>query len=238
MMSCYRKTRLILDKEGWIIAALVGQPDDPKWRDVVGDAAEVMQEVQRLGADMDLFTDKNLHHRQGEFLVIPVGVSFGGGQTVSSPHRFHEAFLLKIFTLQVPGNLVHTKAMRRLIQRLLLSHSIQCIMGFQSSMSSSACTFTQLDLVQTLKVLFGQHPHLEHIFSNSMFPAVSFNCGPRTVSLDHTDHGNLSHGLCALTALGAYDHTRGGHLILFGLKLAIQFPVGSTALIPSGCMDR
>ena len=48
----------------------------------------------------------------------------------------------------------------------------------------------------------------------------------------------MSHGLCALTALGAYDHTLGGHLILFGLKLAVQFPVGSTVLIPSGCMDH
>jgi len=60
----------------------VGQPDDPKWIDVVGDAAEVMQEVQRLGIDMELFADKNLHHRRGEFVAIPVGVSFGGGQTV------------------------------------------------------------------------------------------------------------------------------------------------------------
>ena len=56
--------------------------------------------------------------------------------------------------------------------------------------------------------------------------------------MDHTDFNNLSHGLCALTALGAYDHTLGGHLILFGLKLAVQFPVGSTVLIPSGCMDH
>jgi hypothetical protein len=93
-------------------------------------------------------------------------------------------------------------------------------------------------LAQTLRELFGKYPHLTHNFSNSIFPAASFNCGPRTVSLDHTDFNNLSHGLCALTALGAYDHTLGGHLILFGLKLAIQFPAGSTALIPSGCMDH
>ena len=93
-------------------------------------------------------------------------------------------------------------------------------------------------LAQTLKELFDKHPHLTHNFSNSIFPAASFNCGPRLVSLDHTDFNNLSHGLCALTALGAYDHTLGGHLILFGLKLAVQFPVGSTVLIPSGCMDH
>jgi hypothetical protein len=93
-------------------------------------------------------------------------------------------------------------------------------------------------LAQNLSELFERYPHLTHNFPNSIFPAASFNCGPRTVSLDHTDFNNLSHGLCALTALGDYDHTVGGHLILFGLKLAIQFPVGSTALIPSGCVSH
>lgn len=93
-------------------------------------------------------------------------------------------------------------------------------------------------IAQILHALFNKHDHLEHNFSNSIFPAASFNCGPQTVALDHTDFNNLSHGLCALTALGKYDHTLGGHLILFGVKLLIQFPVGSTALIPSGCMGH
>jgi len=91
---------------------------------------------------------------------------------------------------------------------------------------------------KTLHALFTQHAHLEHNFTNSIFPAASFNCGPQTVSLEHTDYNNLSHGLCALTALGQYDHTLGGHLILFGLKLLVQFPAGSTALIPSGCVGH
>jgi len=93
-------------------------------------------------------------------------------------------------------------------------------------------------LAKTLQKLFEHYPFLTHNFTNSVFPAASFNCGPRTVSLDHVDFNNLSHGLCALTALGAYDHTLGGHLILFGLKLAVQFPVGSTVLIPSGCIEH
>lgn len=39
-----------------------------------------------------------------------------------------------------------------------------------------------------------------------------------------------------MTALGSYDHALGGHLILFDFKLVVQFPVGSTALIPSACV--
>ena len=90
-MVCCSKTRLILDKEDRIIAVLAGQPDDPLWKDMVNSAAEVMQEAERLGADLDLFTEENLHHRRGEFLALPSGVSFGGGQTVRGP-RFPTSY--------------------------------------------------------------------------------------------------------------------------------------------------
>ena len=76
------KTRLILDKKERIVAVLVGQPDDPLWGGTIDAAAGVMQEVERCSAGMELFTAKTQHHRRGEFLAIPAGVSFGGGQTV------------------------------------------------------------------------------------------------------------------------------------------------------------
>lgn len=41
-----------------------------------------------------------------------------------------------------------------------------------------------------------------------------------------------------MTALGSYDYTKGGHLALLSLKRVIQFPPGSTILIPSGCLDH
>ena len=82
LMARCSKTRLILDKEDRIIAALVGQPDDPQWRETVDAAAGVLQEVEELGSSTNLFTEDSHHHRRGEFLAVPAGVSFGGGQTV------------------------------------------------------------------------------------------------------------------------------------------------------------
>ena len=73
-----------MDQEKRIIAALVGQPDDLEWSKVIDAAAAVMQEVQQLGTGERLFSEKHWDHRRGEFLAIPVGVSFGGGQTVST----------------------------------------------------------------------------------------------------------------------------------------------------------
>ena len=49
----------------------------------------------------------------------------------------------------------------------------------------------------------------------------------------HTDTGNKANGLCAITALGQFDPKRGGHLVLGQLGLVIEFPPGSTILIPS-----
>ncbi|KAG6914404.1 hypothetical protein DXG01_000548 [Tephrocybe rancida] len=66
----------------------------------------------------------------------------------------------------------------------------------------------------------------------------TFNCGPTTCTFRHVDFNNLPFGLCAITALGNFDPTRGGHLILYGLKLIIEFPPGSTVLIPSGAVEH
>ncbi len=54
----------------------------------------------------------------------------------------------------------------------------------------------------------------------------------------HLDFANLPFGFCAITALGDYDPTKGGHLILWECKLVIEFPPGSTILIPSAIITH
>lgn len=41
---------------------------------------------------------------------------------------------------------------------------------------------------------------------------------------------------CARLTLGEFDHTKGGHLILWDAKLIIEFPAGSTIFIPSATL--
>src|SRR5271168_3699738 len=86
-----------------MIAVLVGQPVDPQWRDTVDAATKVMQGVEQLGASSDLFTEERLHHRHGEFLAIPAGVSFGGGQTVWTQPWLLSASLPLIDVLHLTG---------------------------------------------------------------------------------------------------------------------------------------
>lgn len=42
--------------------------------------------------------------------------------------------------------------------------------------------------------------------------------------------------MCSVAALGSFDPKRGGHLILWDLKLVIEFPPGATILIPSAVL--
>ena len=84
-----------------------------------------------------------------------------------------------------------------------------------------------------MQALRKRHPGLQYNFRNSVYPAIAFNFGPRTVTYMHTDTGNKANGLCAITAIGQFDPKKGGHLILGQLRLVIEFPPGSTILIPS-----
>lgn len=86
-----------------------------------------------------------------------------------------------------------------------------------------------------MEALCAHHAHLRRNFApgESVFACSTINFGPATESFPHTDNNNLAWGWCAVTALGDYDPTLGGHLILWDLKLIIEFPPGATVLIPS-----
>lgn len=90
--------------------------------------------------------------------------------------------------------------------------------------------------VDHLRPLYAKYPQLKRNFLNSVFACATFNFGPTVCTFDHTDPGNLPFGWCAITALGKFDPTRGGHLVLWDLGLVIEFPPGSTILIPSAAL--
>jgi hypothetical protein len=90
--------------------------------------------------------------------------------------------------------------------------------------------------VEHLGPLFKTYPRLQRNFVNSIFACATFNFGPNTCCFDHVDFGNLPFGWCAITALGKFNPTLGGHLVLWDLKIVIEFSPGSTILIPSGAI--
>lgn len=90
----------------------------------------------------------------------------------------------------------------------------------------------------TLNVLHNHNPSLMRIFPTSIFSATTYNLGPQTVCFKHTDFANLAFGMCAMMALGDFDPKKWGHLILWDCGLVIEFPPGSTILIPSATISH
>jgi hypothetical protein len=83
---------------------------------------------------------------------------------------------------------------------------------------------------------YHKNPNLQQPFVNSIWSVCTFNLGPRTCAFGHHDFANLTYEWCAITALGTFHYTKGGHLILWDCKLILEFPLGCTILIPSAAI--
>ncbi|KAF4618036.1 hypothetical protein D9613_012855 [Agrocybe pediades] len=210
-----RRPHAILDADKCIVAMMAGMPDqDRSWSSSMRDAAAAMKDSLDKGVVSRTLSPGEAH-RRGVFSAIPSGVSYGGGQ-------------------RVPGNLVLTKGQQTIVDRLINNKNIRRIAGFQSACLGLYFPKIYADYEANLSRLYRLRPTLRPNFSNfSIFPACTFNLGPGTSTFDHVDSANVAYGICAITALGSYDYTLGGHLVLFDLGLILEFPPGATILIPS-----
>ncbi|KJA13563.1 hypothetical protein HYPSUDRAFT_151474, partial [Hypholoma sublateritium FD-334 SS-4] len=134
--------------------------------------------------------------------------------------------------------LAHSERNAAEVQDLLNVKSFQRVAGFASKAFLSAAPKLYHHYAKNLDSLTAAHPNLRRNFSNSVWAAATFNFGPNTIATIHRDYANLPYGWCSITALGDFDPTKGGHLVLWDLKLVIEFPPGSTILIPSAAISH
>ncbi|KAJ6447958.1 hypothetical protein C8R45DRAFT_850595, partial [Mycena sanguinolenta] len=87
--------------------------------------------------------------------------------------------------------------------------------------------------VENNRRLHWHSPHLCRPFPQSVFACTAFNFGPCVCTFKHRDVGNLPFGWCAIQSLGNFDAQKGGHLILWDVKLGIELPLGALILLPS-----
>ncbi|KAK7038933.1 hypothetical protein VNI00_010324 [Paramarasmius palmivorus] len=172
---------------------------------------------QRRLAKMGLGGPHALAARRGRFRHLSHGISFGNGQKVPKILR------------QDPKN-------QPILDEIRSDRMFQRLAGWMSIGFLTWAPKLFLYYVQVLGSLVVQYPHLHRPFPNSIFSAFTLNFGPTTVCFPHRDFKNLAFGWCAITALGDYDWTQGGHLVLWDLKLLIEFPPGTTIYIPSAIL--
>jgi hypothetical protein len=90
----------------------------------------------------------------------------------------------------------------------------------------------------TFHKLFNKQPHLVKNFAKSVFTAAGINFGPGVATFPHRDSLNLAYGWCAIQALGHFDYTKGGHLVLPDLQLILEFPAGTLIFLPSATLTH
>ncbi|KAJ7458439.1 hypothetical protein FB451DRAFT_1372186 [Mycena latifolia] len=166
---------LILDREGRIICVFMGAPEDPEWPTVIAEAIKAMKEALAEGLHIGAFATGDKRHRRGSYDTLSGGYSHGGGQ-------------------KRPGMLGMPRRQRRLFMKLIKNKYIRCICGLQSSGFRTFGPKMFKQYVNDLEVLIEQIPALQHNFTNSIFPAVTFNLGPESVTFEHLDYHNNPFG--------------------------------------------
>ncbi|KAJ7318248.1 hypothetical protein DFH08DRAFT_714882 [Mycena albidolilacea] len=201
--------RPLIDANGRIIAVLAGQPRNDAYRLAVERAFQTISDA----AVEARFPASMRRHRRGLFAVMNVGLSYGKGQTTPC--------------------WLNNKEYTGIADSLLEDQDIGRMAGFADAVFAlwaprlygyyRACD-TQLRT---------RHPHLRRPFDHSVFFCANFNFGRNVWTFKHRDILNLVFGWCAIQALGRFDATKGGHLILWDLGLVVEFPAGALILVPS-----
>ncbi|KAL0565962.1 hypothetical protein V5O48_016051 [Marasmius crinis-equi] len=184
-------------------------PRDKKWATKMEEGAKFFKEV----SPECNFQDEE--GRRGKLNSINFGISIGNGQP-------------KPMVLNNQG-----VKRKRVMDRVRLHPSFVSIAGHMCTTFLTWAPLLFLYYADITTGILGKYPELSLPFYNSVFAAFTVNFGPQTVCLPHCDSKNLAFGWCAITALSKFDHTKGGQLVLWDLKLIVKFPPGYTIFVPS-----
>ncbi|KAF9033009.1 hypothetical protein BDP27DRAFT_1178607, partial [Rhodocollybia butyracea] len=206
----------LLDSEGVVSGVIGGNPQGTGWLETVNEAATAA--IRQARSELT-FSEKQANHRRADCPAVAFGVSFGGGPQAS------------------PGNLKQSSDAALNVMFALLSLSCFArISGYANSLFMAYAYQCYSYSKITLDKLYNWNPNLRRLFRNNVWAACSIKFGPFSATYPHVDCANLCFNWCSITALGIFDPTHGGHLILWDLGLFIRFPPGSTILIPSALL--
>ncbi|KAJ7698010.1 hypothetical protein B0H17DRAFT_1006854 [Mycena rosella] len=202
-------SRPIVDVFGRIITVLVGQPHLASWD------AEVASAYQHISAESAVaaFCRDLCKHRRGGFVAQNVGIYYGQG--AKFPTR------------------LRTGMYEPMLDRLLGNPAVARMATFASAAFALWAPRLHQYYCEHANKLHDHYPHLRRNFPRSVFSCAAFNFGPSVWTVRHRDVLNVPFGWCAVQSGGEFDATQGGHLVLWDLKLMIEFPAGALILLPS-----
>ncbi|KAF8190098.1 hypothetical protein BJ912DRAFT_850297 [Pholiota molesta] len=205
-----------VDSEQRICIVFAGRPDDDAYVAACTKVFALMEEAGKA-AGLDGPPEP---HRRGHFAAINVGISHGKGTVhpVNLDNGQHATFL----------------------EELLAREELQRMASFANKSFSLYGPRLYKYYRERLNPLFSRMPHLKRIFPAhiSLFPTAALNFPPNVWTYQHRDVLNCPFGWCTIQALGSFDPTKGGHLVLWEARLVVEFPAGSCVLIPSATITH
>jgi hypothetical protein len=211
-----KKSKAIYDSKGKLLAVLAGQVEDPGYVRATEEAHAALMKQGEAYRKADKGKGKG-QNRRGDFDVLPCGMTHGNGTTR-------------------PINLKVKPKFQPVLDSLRSDKNLQRLAGNASAVLNAWSPEFHRTVEDAVKKVEERSPELWRPFKGSVYPSVAFNFGPNAWCYIHRDSLNVTNGYCAIQALGTYDHTAGGHLVLWDLKKAVQFPPGSTVLIMSSLL--
>ncbi|KAJ3933653.1 MAG: hypothetical protein NXY57DRAFT_891658 [Lentinula lateritia] len=219
LISLRRSCVVFVDCEDRIVVVLGGVPPAARGDEWKHSMDSLTAAVQASGT-ASTFTLKEKMHTRGKFTARVAGIGYGGG-------REH------------PGNFrINGKANQAAMGELLGHPDMKRLVGWTNCLFNAYGHQTYVEYRETLQEHLARYPNLQPTSSNTAFAATTINHGPQTCTGRHRDAGNTAHGWCSDTALGNFDADKGGHLVLWDLKLIIRFPAGATILFPSALITH
>lgn len=211
-----KKSKAIYDNKGKLLAVLAGQPEDPGYVKAAEEAHLLMMEQGEALRRVNNGKGKS-KNRRGEYDSLGCGLTHGHGT-------------------REPVNLKVQENHRPLLGRLLADGNMQRLVGNASAVLNAWAPEFYCLVEETVKKVREKDSRMQKPFDRSVYPACHFNLGPDAWCYIHRDSMNVTTGYCAVQALGRYDPKKGGHLVLWDLKMAVEFPPGSTILIMSSLL--
>ncbi|KAJ7832587.1 hypothetical protein B0H13DRAFT_1654163 [Mycena leptocephala] len=199
----------LLDKHGRIIAVLAGRPNRDAY---LASATAAFHAICSAGLGAQ-FPAALRQHRRGLFTAINVGLFYGKGQATPC--------------------WLNNKEYTPLVDGLLVNGDVRRLACFADQAFALWAPRLYKYYREHDAALLFNHPHLRRPFVGSIFSSAAFNFGPNAWTFKHRDVLNLAFGWCAVQALGRFDATKGGHLVLWDLELVVEFPHGTLILLPS-----
>ncbi|KAF7371538.1 hypothetical protein MVEN_00008800 [Mycena venus] len=217
-------TTAIIDADDQVIVVLncgpIGASD---WKRTTEEASTAMDKAAQLLYGPDYDKEPLEQHgdcpRRGPHYAVHMGTGMGGGQQQPTPFTLHYS-------------------VTQILTALFFHDAIARFVGMANGLFQMYAPKLYRYYLDTMCELQKWDPNLPLLapLLSCVFACVTFNFGPQTVTFPHLNFLNLAWGWCFITALGWYDYRKGGHLILWDLRLVIEFPPGSTFAIPSAVL--